>query len=96
MTLTGDDGKPNEWVKLGITLMVSSLSSAIGASIIVWNLLQDHEVRIQVIDAKIVTMKESLDGHTRWHETQYDTITRKLTEIQVDIGRIQGERKNGR
>lgn len=85
----------SEWGKIGITILFSVMGSALSASFIVWNLIQDHETRLRLLDAKAYTMKEAMDTHIRWHNEQYDTINRKLTDIQVDIGRIQGIR-NGR
>lgn len=86
----------SEWGKVGITILCSALGSALSASLLVWNLLQDHESKLRVLEVKLLSVKENVDAHVKLHEAQYDFIVKRLTEIQVDIGRIQGERKNGR
>lgn len=85
----------SEWGKVGITILCSALGSALSASLLVWNLLQDHESKLRVLEVKLLSVKENADAHVKWSEAQYDLIVKKLTEIQVDIGRIQGA-KDGR
>lgn len=85
----------SEWGKVGITILCSALGSALSASLLVWNLLQDHESKLRVLEVKLLSVKENVDAHVKWGEAQYDFIVKKLTEIQVDIGRMQGA-KDGR
>lgn len=82
----------NEWVKIAVTLAISVTGSALTASIIVWNLIQNHEAKIMILDVRFSEMEKSLLAHDTWHKTQYELISKKLTDIQVDIGRIQGAR----
>lgn len=86
----------SEWGKIGVTVLCSAIGSAMTAAFLVWNLLQDHETRLQVLDMQLLSVKETVGVHIRWYETQHESIIKKLTEIQVDIGRIQGGRGNGR
>lgn len=85
----------SEWGKIGITVLCSALGSALSASLLVWNLLQDHESKLRVQEVKLLSAKENFDAHVKWGEAQSDFIIKKLTEIQVDVGRIQGS-KDGR
>lgn len=82
----------NEWTKIAVTITCSVIGSALTAALLVFNLLKDHEAKLLVLDVKFSEMEKSFIGHDTWHKTQYDLIARKLTEIQVDIGRIQGSR----
>lgn len=78
----------SDWIKI----ISSIIGSAIGAAFLVWNLLQAHESRLNIMDVRMASQKEIIDTHIKIHETQYESIASKLTEIQVDIGRIQGSR----
>lgn len=82
----------SDWVKVLVTVVFSGASSVAGVWFLTWNLLQDHERKLEGLNIRMLFIKEQLDGHTQWHKAQYDTIEKKLTEIQVDIGRIQGAR----
>lgn len=85
----------SEWRKVVITILCSALGSALSASLLVWNLLQDHESKLRVLEVKLLSVKENVDAHVARSSSKYDFIVKKLTEIQVDIGRIQGA-KDGR
>lgn len=82
----------NEWAKIVVTILCSVVGSALTASILVWNLLKDHEAKLMILDVKFSEIEKAFISHDTWHKTQYDLIASKLTEIQVDIGRIQGAR----
>lgn len=92
----GREAVVSEWVKISIAIVFSALGSAVSASLLVWNLIQDHEAKLRVLEVRMMAMEKSLDGQAKWHEAQYEQIAKKLTDIQVDIGRIQGARDGGR
>lgn len=66
-----------DWIKI--------LGSVGAAAILMWNLVQAHELRIN-------SLEKAVEKHVDAHDTQYRSIQQKLTEIQVDVSRIAGAR----
>lgn len=70
-----------EWVKIG--------ASVLGAALVVWTMLQQHEYRLGKLEGGFET-------HLDKHEEQYRDIQKSLREIDLTLTRMTATPINGR
>lgn len=86
----------SEWARVAVTVICSVLGSALSAGLLVWNLLNDHESRLRLLDLRMITVEKGIEVHMKAHAEHIALISGQLTDIKVEIGRIQGARNGGR
>ena len=62
-----------DWLKI--------LGTVMAAVFVVWNMVQQHEYRIEKLE-------HSLDQHLLKHDEQYNKIQQTLLDIQLKLGRL--------
>ena len=70
-----------EWVKIG--------ASVLGAALVVWTMLQQHEYRLGKLE-------DGFETHLDKHEEQYRDIQKSLREIDLTLTRMAVVPPNGR
>jgi hypothetical protein len=66
----------NDWIKM--------LGSAVVAVAVAWSMLQQHDYRLNKLEA-------SFEEHLDKHDEQNTTMLKTLTQIQIDVSRLSAK-----